>query len=194
MDAAHLRHIITRLRRHRRPVAAGLAFLAVLCALTALRPAPPSTVSVLVAATDLPWGTALTPERLNTVSIPESYAVPGAITDPSTVNRRLLAAPMRAGEVLTDSRLAAPPRADGTLAVPVRLADADVAALLAPGMRLDIVAVGRSGDASVVAEQVRLITIPEGTTGSLLLVAADRATAIRLAAASSQGDLSAILR
>ena len=199
-----LRRLMAQGRRHRRLIAASLACLAVLCALSVLRPAPEATITALAAATDLPAGTVLRAEDLASTEVPVSYPAPGAIVDLDAVDGRLLSAPMLAGEVLTQSRLVqSSSPAAGTLAVPVRLADAEVAGLLEPGMTLDLVSASGEGRPTVVAESVRIITVPRRSgafgsnadrgAGSLLLVAADRATAIRLAAASTEGGLSAIL-
>ena len=198
-----LRRLIAQGRRHRRLIAAALACVAVLCALSVVRPAPPATFTALAAATDLPAGTALRAEDLTPAEVPESFPAPGAIVNLDAADGRLLSAPMRAGEILTESRLVQSSPDAGTLAVPVRLADADVAGLLEPGMTLDLVSATRGSGPIVVADRVRIITVPrrsgafgssaDRTAGSLLLVAADRATAIRLAAASTEGGLSAIL-
>ena len=196
MEARRLRHLTATARRFRRPLAATLAFIAVLCALSALRPDPPATVALVAAAADLPAGARLTADDLARISFPSDFAIPGAIAEPSTVIGHVLLTPMRAGEILTETRLWAPDASaeSGTRAVPVRLADADVAALLAPGMRIDVVRSDSTGGADVVAEDVRLIAVPRESSGSLLLVATDRPTAIRLAAASTLGGLSAIMR
>ena len=161
----------------------------------------------LGAARDLPAGTLLSPDDLAPVEIPRDHAPPGLIVDAQAATGRTLSAPLQAGELLTRTRLtdAAVSYERGTLAVPVRLADSDMAALLAPGMIIDVVR-GVGDEVDVVATGVRVITVPRrpaaptftgsgsGTTGSLILVAADRPTANRLAAVGTDGDLAAILR
>ena len=206
MESSLIRQVSFHLRRFRRPIAAALAFLAVLCAMAAMRPPSPPTVNVVAAADDLAAGTEVRAADVTLVAVPEAYAPPGALATADAVIGRMLSAPMRAGEIITDARLVDTGAlgAEGALAVPVRLADADVASLLAPGMRLDIVRAVRGGSPEIVAEDVRVITVPrrstgfgssaESAAGSLLLVAADRLTAIRLAAAGTQGGLTAILR
>lgn len=195
----------THLSRHRRIVAAVVAFLAVLLALAALRPDAAPGATVIVAASDIPAGSTLEASDLATAEIPLEYAAPGAILTLADVLGRTVSAPLAAGEVVTRTRLASEPLSgdEGTLVAPVRLTDAEVAALLTPGMRVDIVRAARTGEADVLAEAVRVITVPrhqgfgpsaDRSSGSLVLVAADRATAIRLASASTQGGLSAILR
>ena len=208
MDARLLRRRLSYLqRRFRRPLAALLAFIAVIGALSILRPPPADSISVQIAARDLPAGTALTPDDLTATDIPAPQVPPGALTDVSASAGRTLSAPMLAGEVLTTSRLteSAVSSEMGTYAVPIRLADADAAALLSPGMVIDIVRDLR-GQADVLAEGVRVLTVPRhpatnsfasssnARPGSLILVAADRTTAVRLAAAGTNGELAAIVR
>ncbi|MGI9196947.1 MAG: SAF domain-containing protein [Candidatus Nanopelagicales bacterium] len=193
------------LSRHRRIVAALVAFIAVLLGLSALRPASAPATTLIVAATDIPAGSTLQASDLAMAEIPLEYAAPGAIPTLADALGRTVSTALSAGEVVTRTRLAAEPLSSdgGTLVAPVRLADAEVAALLTPGMRVDIVRASRTGEADVLAEAVRVITVPrhlgfgpsaDRSSGSLVLVAADRATAIRLASASTQGGLSAILR
>src|SRR4051794_41930628 len=70
----------------------------------------------------------------------------GAVRDASAVVGRLLAAPVRRGEPLTDVRLAGAGLLGAgdadLLAVPVRLADAASAALLPAGDHRDVLAAG----------------------------------------------------
>lgn len=208
MDARTLRRRLTHLwRRGRRPLAALLVFIGVLAALSVLRPAPPPAAPALLAARDLPAGTRLQSVDLTLVEFPADHLPPGTLGDPGEAEGLTLSAPLSAGEVLTRTRLApaAVSYARGTYAVPLRLADAGVATLLAPGMVIDIVRSER-GSAQILADGVRVITVPRrdatgsfsasgsSATGSLVLVAADRTTAIRLAAAGTTGDLAAILR
>lgn len=195
------------LRRFRRPLVGLLAFISVLGALSILRPAPPSSVDLLVAARDLPAGTTLEPADLAPLAFVRDASPPGAIADIALASGRTLSAPMLAGEALTQTRLvdAALWHGAQAYAVPIRLAEADVGGLLSPGMLIDIVRESR-GEAVVVADGVRVITVPRRPTAnsfagsggaaasSLILVAADRTTAIRLAAAGTDGDLAVILR
>ncbi len=66
-----------RLRRHRRPLAATFAALAVVTALRVLAPAPPETVDVLVATGDLPSGTVLGRDDLERRAWPRDLAPQG---------------------------------------------------------------------------------------------------------------------
>ncbi|MBT2212903.1 hypothetical protein KLI87_32860 [Actinomadura sp. NEAU-AAG7] len=130
----------TRLARLRRPLAALLAAAAAGTALMALGPGPPPSVHVLGAARDLPAGTTLRPSDLRALALPRGAVPSGALRTSAT--GRVLAAPMRRGEPLTDARLIGGSLlegyAPGTVAAPVRIADAASVRLLHPGNRIDI--------------------------------------------------------
>jgi Flp pilus assembly protein CpaB len=140
--------------RARRPLAALCAGLAVLLAVERVRPPDPPTVDVPVAARDLPPGTALTDADVELREVPEAIAPePLRQVRADLAGRRTAVAvpeglPLVAA-LLADESATGPP---GTVVVPVRFADAGVAGVLRPGMRVDVVA------AAVVdgAEPVRL--------------------------------------
>lgn len=127
--------------RARRPLAALCAGLAVLLVVERVRPPDPPTRTLTVAARDLAAGATLGDDdvALRPVPLADVPAVPDEGPDP--VGRRL-AVPVPAGLVLAPGLFvaedAAPP--DGTVVVPVRFADAGVAGVLRPGMRVDVVA------------------------------------------------------
>lgn len=136
--------------RTRRPVAALCAGLAVLLVVDRVRPADPPTVAVTVAARDLTADRVLTGDDLVRRDVPADLvppgpAVAGARADPAAdVLGRRLAVDVPAGlpvvpELLVDDDAGPPP---GTVVVPVRFADAGVAALLRAGMRVDVIAAG----------------------------------------------------
>jgi Flp pilus assembly protein CpaB len=134
--------------RHRRLLAAVLAAATVGFGLLALRPAPPPTVRVLVAAHDLPGGATLRSRDIRTAAFPAAAVPDGALgsdTPRSGAAGRVLTGPMRRGEPFTDARLLGAGLLDGygpgVVATPVRLADADAARLLHPGDRVDVLAV-----------------------------------------------------
>jgi Flp pilus assembly protein CpaB len=143
----------------RRLVAALLAGLAVLCGLTALRPPAPPAVLVLAAARDLAPGSVLALADLRSVSLPAAVVPSGALRPGAAVLGRLVAGPVRSGEPLTDVRLVGPGLLSslpaGTVAVPVRFADAGAVALLRPGDRIDVLAAPTSyagfGDTALAA-------------------------------------------
>jgi pilus assembly protein CpaB len=159
--------------RHRRLLAAGLAAGSVAAGLSALAPAGPASVGVLVAARDLPGGRALRGDDLRQVALPAVAVPDGALRPGADVSGRLLAAPVRRGEPLTDVRLAGPALLSGyadagqdVVATTVRIADAGAVALIRPGDVVDVLAAAvqpgepDTGSAAVVAAGVRVLTVP----------------------------------
>lgn len=180
----------------RRLLAAVLSAVAVAAGVQAATADPPATVGVLVAAHDLPAGTPLGDRDLRTAEFAPGSVPGGVVAAPVG---RTLAAPLRAGEPVTDVRLVGPAITDGypgLVAVPVRLPDAGVAALLAVGDEIDLVAVDPQGaDVEVVATEVPVLALPAddgeagivaagGLGGRLVVVGADPADATRIADAS----------
>jgi Flp pilus assembly protein CpaB len=190
------------------------AFLLALLALAlALRPpAAASRSPVVVAARDLPSGTALASADLTLTTWPGELIPTGALRTPADADGRVLAGAARAGEPITDVRLAAPDAAGrlagrpGDAAVPVRLADPEVARLLGPGSRVDVVAPARDSDRPVVlAADAAVLTVVaaeadasaglgQGSRGRLVLVALPRADAARVAAAALSEQVAVTLR
>ncbi|MEU8797276.1 RcpC/CpaB family pilus assembly protein [Spirillospora sp. NPDC048819] len=192
-----------RLARLRRPLAALFAAAAAGLALMALRPGPPPSVRVLAAARDLPAGTALAPTDLHHVNLPPAAVPSGALRSGTG---RTLAAPMREGEPLTDARVVGDgllrAYGPGTVATPVRIADADAVRLLHPGDHIDVLttpappalpdatASHPRGDARVVVSSIPVITVPapdeaDSRQGALVVLATTRAQALALAAATA---------
>lgn len=192
------------LARHRVLLAAGLAAGAVAAGLTAVVPPPEPRVEVLTAARDLPAGAVLTPDDLVVASVPDALLPGGALSGPAGAIGRLVAGPVRRGETLTDVRLLGagllPAGGDGSeVAVPVRVAEPAAAALVEAGDRIDVLAAAPEGGsaAAVVAAGVRVLSVPavgdDPGEGSLLVVAAGRPVAARLAAAAVSGLLSLVV-
>ncbi len=152
--------------RRRRPLAAALTAVAVAAGVHATTAPPPPRVAVVVAARDLPSGAVLSGDDLRTARFAPG-SVPAGLA-PSPLGRTL-AGPLRAGEPLTDVRLVGPGLADGLpglTAVPVRLPDAAMAALLHPGDRVDVVATDPQGSgARTVAAGARVVTVPQEPAG-----------------------------
>jgi pilus assembly protein CpaB len=115
----------------------------------------------------------------------------------------VLAAPLRAGEPVTDVRLLGPGLTallpPGRVAAPVRLADLAVAGLAAAGDRVDVLATAPGAvRAEVVASGALVLAAPGGegdgddggaADGGLLVLAVDEATAATLAAAATTATL-----
>lgn len=156
-----------RVLRRRRPLAALLAAGAVAAGLHALTPPDPPSRTVRVAGHDLPAGHVLAPGDLADVTLPAGLAPAGAVATPEG---RTLAAPLRAGEPVTDVRLVGAGLADaqppGRVALPVRLSDAGQAGLLTVGDRIDLVATDpHAGSARALAADAQVLALPAtGTT------------------------------
>jgi len=182
----------------RRPLAAVLAGLAVAAALHDVRPPPPDVRPVPTVARDLPAGATLTASDVVTVDYAPGTAPTGLAADPVG---RVLAAPMRAGEAVTDVRLMGAPLAAAypdDVVVPVRLPDAGMAALLRVGDRIDLVAADPQGAlARTVADGVTVLALPAvddeeaagALPGRLVLVAAPVEVRESLAQAAVTGFL-----
>ncbi|MEV0150381.1 MULTISPECIES: SAF domain-containing protein [unclassified Nonomuraea] len=155
-----------------------------------MRPDPAPTV--LVAARDLAPGV-LRPGDVRAVSLtpaPDGALRTGAVG-------RVLAGPMRRGEPFTDARLLHSLHLPaGTVATPVRIADADVASLLSPGSTIAVLAAWEGQSAQLVADDVTVVTIPKATDehDALLVLATTPDQAGRLAAAQASGRLSITIK
>lgn len=164
LPASRLRSRWRRTRRavlaRRRALAALLVAAAALAGLRAVAAPAPDTVDVLVAAHDLPAGEPLRTEDLTQVAWPTGTAPAG----PADAVGRVLAAPLRAGEPVTDVRLTGPDLASttpGLAAVPIRLPDPGIAGLLRAGDRVDLLATDPAdGVTEEVAAQVLVLAVP----------------------------------
>ncbi len=204
-----------RLAIRRRLVAAALAGVAVVSGLSAARPTPPPTRAVWVAARDLAGGEPLVRGDVRLESMPVADVPSDALPAAASVTGRLLAAPVRAGEPLTDVRilspalLAAADLADA-VAVPVRVADGAAAlALVHAGDLVDVIAApqpgsGEAPESFVVVHDVRVLAVPphddgagdagSGDGGGLLIVAVTERQAAALARAATGDALSIAVR
>ena len=146
---------------HRRLLAFLLTAAAVVVGLDAARPAPPTTVTMAVAARDLPAGTVITRTDLTSVRVPPDGVPDDLLGHPEGAT---LAAPVRRGEPVTDVRVVGPDIASGhpeLTAVPVRFADADMAALLRDGDRVDLYSTDpATGRTSPIAADALVLGLP----------------------------------
>jgi pilus assembly protein CpaB len=205
------RRLAQQLGARRRLIAALLAGAAVLSALSALRPPAIATVRIWAAARDLTGGAALARDDLRVERLPAADVPSGALGATHPIVGRMLAAPVRRGEALTDVRLLSTALltalgTSGLVAVPVRVADGPAtAALVQPGDRVDVVAAADPQDAgsvttATVARGLRVLAVPgrsadaAGDTGGLLVVAATAAQADTLAQAANGARLSVTVR
>ena len=158
----------------RRLLAALLTTVAVAAGVRAVTPPAPERVSVLVAAHDLSPGTVLASTDLRAGSFTPGAVPAGALPGQATgaAVGRTLAAPMAAGEPLLPLRLVGPDLAAAyapRVALPLRLPDAAIAALLRVGDRIDLLAsdpqtggavTAASAGAAVVASGVPVLALP----------------------------------
>lgn len=180
-DPGSLRHRLARARLgvrrrlalHRRGLAAVLAAVAVLVGVHDLRPPAARTVTVWTFAHDLPGGQPLGAGDVRRSSYPPQTVPDGSVRAPGPLLGRTVAAPVRRGEPLTDLSVVGPPLFDAQpdrVAVPVRIADAGVVALLRVGDRVDLVAVdpdARDQPPRVVAVGARVLALPESDAPSV---------------------------
>jgi Flp pilus assembly protein CpaB len=200
---SRLRRLRRAVRRtvlaRRRLIAAVCAGVAVVAGVRAVAAPPPPTVPVLTAARDLPAGTSLREADLRPRTLPEGTVPAGVVGQAAG---EVLAAPVRAGEPITDVRLVGEQVADAhpeVTTMPVRLPDAGLVDLLEPGDRIDLVATDPQGGTSeVVARDVLVLATPPAPAdaaagappGALLLLGVPPDTATAVAAASVRWFLS----
>ncbi len=197
-----------------RRVAAGA--LVVLAVALAVRPPPQArgepTVPMLVTARDLAPGSGLRPVDVRVVRAPESLRPAAALTAAEQVRGRVLAGAASRGEPVTRARLVGRENSrlatgdPDAVAVPFRLADPEVAALLTPGAHVDVVAAAPEGGSQAVllAADATVVTVraaePTGAMqtgagpGRLVVVAVPRDSAARLASVSLGQPVAVTLR
>ncbi len=189
--------------RHRRLVAATSAAAAALTTVQILSPSPPSTEAVAVVSRDLDAGTVLTTHDIRVVEVTPRL-VPAGAADADQLVGETVAAPMRAGEPLTDLRIVGAALVDGyaegLVATPVRINDSDVVALLRVGDHIDLYAsAADAGDVAVrVLDEAPVVTLPQqnedSRDGALVVLAVTPDDAARIAQASAMAQLSLSLR
>ncbi|MBM7518601.1 SAF domain-containing protein [Nocardioides nitrophenolicus] len=183
-----------RLLRRRRLIAAVLLGLAAAVTVRSLAPPPPALATLVVAARDLPAGRALAAGDLVEVAVPPDVVPDGTARHP--VGRRL-AAPLRAGEPVTDVRLVGPglgaAQPAGTVVVPVRLSDAGQVALLRPGDRISLLGTDtQAGTTELLAAGATVLAVPDRSfandgalPGRLVVLALDSSVVYHVTAASA---------
>jgi Flp pilus assembly protein CpaB len=204
------RRLSHELARRRRLAVAVLTGVAVVTGLSALRPSPQPMVRVWVAARDLSGGSALRADDLVAAALPRADVPSGALLARSPLTGRLLAAPVRRREPLTDLRLLSPILVASVgdpsdVAVPVRVADGPAAlALVRAGDRVDVIGAAAQLDgpptpATTVARGVTVLAVPprdaadsdgSGDVPGLIVVAATSSQATALAQAAGVDRLS----
>ncbi len=202
------------LLRHRRLLAAVLLCAAAGTCVEAFLPRGEPGTQVITAASDLAAGTVLAAADLKILGLPSAAVPPGAQTRREALLGQRLAAPLRRGDVLTDTRLVGPGlltgTAPGTVAVPLRPADPATVRLVGAGQRVDVVVSTGNGYETASASEVIarnlavLWTSPPGEDPSsawsaspaeagLVVVAASAGDAAALAGSSTAGSVHLVL-
>lgn len=180
---------------HRRKLAVLAAVSAAALGITAATPDPPPTTAVVVAGQQLTGGQQLAAADLDVRRLPADLVPAGAVTDARSLVGRTLVAPLTEGSVLTRVSVLGSRQqvGAGMVIAPLRISDPAVVALVRVGDRVDVVAASpESGHgAQVIAEQLRVVTIPRTDGGSAPLAAdgADAETLLLVAARPKQAEL-----
>jgi Flp pilus assembly protein CpaB len=193
-----LRRMHTTFRRrvlvYHRLLAALMAGLAVYLVVVAMSPRPAPTVPIWVAARDLPSGTVLGPDDLRRAAFRPGTRPDGTVGSATRAVGGTLAAPLARGEPVERRDLVGAHLLEGRpgeTAVPVRVTDPDVVALLRVGDRVDLVTADPQGraPARVVARAVTVLALPRGSEreaaaglpGRLVVVAVPEEEAVAVA-------------
>jgi Flp pilus assembly protein CpaB len=218
------RELHARLAQPRRLIVAALVGVAAICGIDAARPPSVASRQVWVAARDLSGGQPLGPTDLRLERMPAIEVPSGALPPGGSLTGRLLAAPVRRGEPITDVRLLSPTLLSaldqpGLVAVPVRVADGPATlAVVRAGDRVNVIAAsdpstGEESTGAAVVHDVRVLAIPSqmdpsaidagdgdggsgsgSGSGSVLIVAATPHQAAALAQAAATSRLSVAVR
>lgn len=203
------------LRRYRRPLAVAFLLLAAAAALNVLSSGQLAQREVVVAATDLAAGAAISPDDVQLQRIPADPEDHRLLTDPQQLVGQRLAIAVPAGTALRSYLLVGPQllagSAPGTVAVPLRLSDPAAVGLLNPGQLVDIVLTTGDGfeqqiRSETIARGVAVLWVPVAERGEfgmlsggpspgegIIVVAASASLSDDLAGAVSRGKVSAVL-
>jgi Flp pilus assembly protein CpaB len=177
----------------------------VAAAVQAARPADPPTERAVVAVSDLPAGHVLQRDDVRAREVPTDLLPQGALGVEDLPVGRPVAAPLRAGQLLTDLSVVSPTALQshppGTVLATVRITDQAAIETVAVGDRVSVIGADlrSSGAAFLVARRVLVVALPgEGSDGGLgqgrpVVLAVDEATALSLADAAVGSALSLIV-
>ncbi|GAA1481485.1 SAF domain-containing protein [Gordonia sinesedis] len=186
----------------RRSAAVVLVITAVVVGIAGQRGAQQGTV--LVAARDLLPGHALRADDLATRRVPREIVPPGALRLSADGAGRMVVGRVRAGEIVTDTRLLSP-RLPGQLTgrrdarlVPVRLAEDSVSSLLRAGDVVDVLTpesdvLARGAIVAADAPVAETSSRTARNASAPVLLAMDAGSAHRVAAAGLETALAVVL-
>ena len=174
-----------------------------------------ATNQVVVAARDVQLGTALTPDMLKAVEWPSSSLPEGAVTDPKTLDTRVVRTAVQRGEPILEKKLApigtkgglSSVISEGKRAVTVRVNEVvGVAGFALPGNLVDVMVNTKDGRekpvSKIVLEQILVLAIAQEANRdetkpkvvSAVTLELTPQQAERLDLARSVGNLSLVLR
>jgi Flp pilus assembly protein CpaB len=195
--------------RYRRSIAATLAGLGTLIALSLVIPGPGSQTKVLVATQALSAGTTLTASDFTQKSLPDDFAWPTLQAEPSEIVGRVLAHSIAANQPISSSDLIGQGLLTGLpenyVAVSIPVSASTSASLLNVGNVIDVYGSSNDGfnTGVLIASRARILALPAnakstmfsgGSTTSSIIVGVDSVAAISIAGNSSnQGFTIALL-
>ena len=195
--------------RYRRSIAATLAGLGTLIALSLVIPGPGSQTKVLVATQALSAGTTLTASDFTQKSLPDDFAWPTLQTEPSEIVGRVLAHSIAPNQPISSSDLIGQGLLTGLpenyVAVSIPVSASTSASLLNVGNVIDVYGSSNDGfnTGVLIASRARILALPAnakstmfsgGSTTSSIIVGVDSVAAISIAGNSSnQGFTIALL-
>ena len=195
--------------RYRRSIAATLAGLGTLIALSIVIPSPGSQTKVLVATGALSAGTTLTASDFTQKTLPDDLAWSTLQGDPGELIGRVLAHSISANQPISSSDLIGSGLLTGLpgnyVAVSLPVSASTSASLLNVGNMIDVYGSSNDGfnTGVLIASRARILAIPSsgtssmftsGSTSSSIIVGVDSVAAISIAGSSSnQGFTIALL-
>ena len=195
--------------RYRRSIAATLAGLGTLIALSILIPSPGSQTKVLVTTRALSAGTTLTASDFTQKSLPDDLAWSTLPADPTEIMGRVLAhslssnQPISSSDLIGSGLLSGLPENYVAVSIPVNASTS--ASLLNVGNAIDVYGSSTDGfnTGVLIASRARILALPSnskstmfsgGSTTSSIIVGVDSVAAINIAGnVSNQGFMIALL-
>lgn len=195
--------------RYRRSIAASLAGLGTLIALSLVIPGPGSQTKVLVATSPLSAGTTLTASDFTQKTLPDDFAWETLKAQPSDLVGRVLAhsiavnQPISSSDLIGQGLLTGLPENYVALSIPVSASTS--ATLLNVGNVIDVYGSSNDGfnTGVLIASRARILAMPSnakssmfsgGSTTSSIIVGVDSVAAISIAGnVSNQGFIIALL-
>jgi Flp pilus assembly protein CpaB len=195
--------------RYRRSIAATLAGLGTLIALSIVIPGPGSQTKVLVATSPLSAGTTLTASDFTQKTLPDDFAWSTLQEQPSDLVGRVLAHSIAVNQPISSSDLIGQGLLTGLpenyVAVSIPVSTSTSASLLNVGNVIDVYGSSNDGfnTGVLIASRARILAIPSnakssmfsgGSTTSSIIVGVDSVAAISIAGnVSNQGFMVALL-